>query len=67
MDQRSRPRENSWMSEWQILKFEADLDIVKVYEYSIPTRLGVCEQREIRATLEILEYDCAYRHLPRKS
>ena len=47
------------MSEWQILKFEADLDIVKVYEYSIPTRLGVCEQREIRATLEILEYDCA--------
>jgi len=55
------------MSEWQILKFEADLDIVKVYEYSIPTRLGVCEQREIRATLEILEYDCAYRHLPRKS
>ena len=55
------------MSEWQILKFEADLDIVKVYEYSIPTRLGVCEQREIRATLEIQEYDCAYRHLPRKS
>ena len=36
-------------------RVEINLNIVKVYEYSIPTRLGVCEGRKVRAALETLE------------
>ena len=36
-------------------RVKINLNIVKVYEYSIPTRLGVCEGRKVRAALETLE------------
>ena len=43
----------------KFITVDADLNILKVYEFSIPSRLRVCQQRKIRATLEIIEYDCA--------